>query len=318
MLIIGSVALRLTNLDYLCDDIFSKDLDIIGTIDDYNDLLKKCRPFVTSSFPVNENKFVIFLRNGCPETLSYNIVEFEIAWSNTSAKSLLDLVDKHNLSASYIVNDAVQYNVATLPVLYALKMSHRYLRNNPHFVKTMSSIKKMRTIHPTEIEPNLKDWFKERERETYSYGHPNLKQSKANFFKDDNVPYIFDHDSIHEAVKHFDKPAYTYFKEYHADVACSEKMFNSISETYKLHAVLEESYVLALERSLIPNEFAHNPFDVFKVALEKVCTSITSGWFREYSWEHYNEVLNMYNESFVTRFKKGLVDGVVKEHSNAT
>ena len=148
MLIVGSVALRLNNLDDMCDNVFSKDLDVIGTIDEYNYLLKQCKSFVTSSFPINEKKFVIFLRNGCPETLSYNIVEFEIAWSNTPAKALLDLVDQHNLSASFVVNDAVQYDIAKLPVLYALKMSHRYLRNNPYFNKTMASIKKMRMIHP--------------------------------------------------------------------------------------------------------------------------------------------------------------------------
>jgi hypothetical protein len=30
-------------------------------------------------------------------------------------------------------------------------------------------------------------------------------------------------------------------------------------------------------------------------ALDKVCTSITSGWFREFAWQNYDEVVKIYH-----------------------
>lgn len=44
------------------------------------------------------------------------------------------------------------------------------------------------------------------------------------------------------------------------------------------------------------------------MALEKVCTSITSGWFREYAYENYYEVVAMYHKlgknDYIKRFKE--------------
>jgi hypothetical protein len=34
----------------------------------------------------------------------------------------------------------------------------------------------------------------------------------------------------------------------------------------------------------------------------KVCTSITSGWFREFAWENYDNVLDLYNDKYVEIF----------------
>ena len=38
------------------------------------------------------------------------------------------------------------------------------------------------------------------------------------------------------------------------------------------------------------------------MALEKVCTSITSGKFREFSWENYLKVRNMYDSMTFDKF----------------
>jgi hypothetical protein len=71
--------------------------------------------------------------------------------------------------------------------------------------------------------------------------------------------------------------------------------------------VYEESCVLALERSQIPFPDA-SPRKSFEYALMKVCTSITSGFFREWAWEHYDDVLALYNElgenDYIERFKR--------------
>ena len=70
--------------------------------------------------------------------------------------------------------------------------------------------------------------------------------------------------------------------------------------------------VLALERHQIPNDFRPHPKKSFDMALMKVCTSITSGWFREWAWENYDQVQGLFNPAYVDWFKAGVEDGTVK------
>ena len=78
----------------------------------------------------------------------------------------------------------------------------------------------------------------------------------------------------------------------------------------------EEACVLALERSMIPFDFKPNPHKSFATALEKVATSITSGFFREYAYRNYHAVLNLYNASgrdqYVAKFLKALEAGKIE------
>ena len=199
---------------------------------------------------------------------------------------------------------------------YTLKMSHRYLKNSPHFLKTMHDIKIL-CDHGAVIPDVLKDWLKERERETYNYEHPNLNQSKDGFFNG-SVLYKYDHDSIHRAIALHDQPAYEYYKSDDKEVYCSKRKFFELPVQLQLAGVYEEAAVLALERSLIPFDFKPHPTWAFKKALEKVCTSITSGWFRNFSWEHYHEVMDIHYEDtdwFVKRFQDGIKEGIVKNVS---
>jgi hypothetical protein len=192
-----------------------------------------------------------------------------------------------------------------------LKMSHRYLKDSPHFLKTMRDIHFMRK-HGAVIQPEHEAFYKLRRAETYNYNHPKLNTSKADFFQDVEI-YQYEHDTIHEAMKHLDKPAYSYFKHDQSEVFCDKGLFFSGDETIRLCSVLEETYVLALERSQIPHGKRVSPGWSFDKALEKVCTSITSGWFREYAWENYDKIQDMYDPNYVKRFHQGVESGVVKE-----
>jgi hypothetical protein len=73
---------------------------------------------------------------------------------------------------------------------------------------------------------------------------------------------------------------------------------------------------LTLERGLIPNNFETDPKKTFEIALKKVCTSITSGWFREWCWNNYNFILENYNEEFVDKFKVALEAGRIGNFKN--
>lgn len=84
----------------------------------------------------------------------------------------------------------------------------------------------------------------------------------------------------------------------------SKDKFFSCHPNVQLYGVLEEAYVLALERHQIPNNFKPDPKASFDIALEKICTSITSGWFREFAWENYYKVQELYSPNYVTKFKQ--------------
>ena len=204
--------------------------------------------------------------------------------------------------------------IATPEACLALLHSHKYKRFKGHhyqkFLKTRRQILALEKAG-VKLEGWYKDWSDRRAKETYNYSHPSLKRSKANFFKieqlDNRIFYVYDHDWLHEAFTHFEKPAYTYFID--GEVWCSkDKFFNSVSENVRLHAVLEEAYVLAIERSQVPTHYRADPNKSFFIAMGKICTSITSGWFREYAWDNYDRVIELYDPEYVRRFDKALED----------
>ncbi len=291
MLIVGSEALK----QHIDINRIPRDIDIIGTYDEVSDYVNTIVGGLKEARPFAKGKKYLFRKGD-------TIVEAEIAWPGSLAEEFLNLShDGRYFRPGY----------ATLIQLYTLKLSHRYLRNSPHFRKTMQDIQLMRDAG-AEIQFHMLDWFRRRELETYDYGHPSLNVKKGDFFKGDGIDYVYDHDSIHKAMKHQEFPAYTYFKS--GEVKVSKAMFDNMDYKLQLNSVLEESYVLALERSQIPYPDTA-PKRSFLIALEKVCTSITSGWWREFAWEHYDDVLKMYNEKYVSKFWNGVRDGIVKEYN---
>ena len=160
--------------------------------------------------------------------------------------------------------------------------------------------------------PGYREWYKAREKETYWYKHPKLSVGKDDFFKDDGIVYQYDHDSIHRSIMHLDKPAYEYYKPEDSEVLCSKELFFDSSNEVRLHGGLEEAYTLALERHQIPKGFKPPARVSFDIALMKVCTSITSGWFREWCWEHYDLISSNYDSTYVDKFKTALAEGKVK------
>lgn len=286
LVLIGSKALR-----YYTDQIdTSIDTDVVGDYDSIVSYMKSQDVKPASIYPTDHGKKLI------AKYPNKTIIEAEINWGHGSSQMLCDLViddPDRNLTGPI---DGV---IPSLDMLYTLKMSHRYLRNSPHFRKTMDHIHLMRKMG-AKIRPEYKEFLKLREQETYHYAHPKLNVAKKDFFKDDGIAYVYDHDDIHKAIKHFDKPAYEYYSN--AEVMCSKKLFFDVSEEIRLHGVLEEAYVLALERSQIPFKGQIEPRKSFDIALMKVCSSITSGWFREFGWENFYTVESMYNENYVQRF----------------
>lgn len=252
-------------------------------------------------------KWIAKIKLDCGKT---KMVEFEVAMPESTGQELMDLnSDKNEYECPYMGTVHLATDVSQL----ALKTSHRYLKNSPYFWKTMLDIKKLREV--AFIPEHYEDWLARREKETYNYSHPSLMKKKADFFNGDAVKYIYDHDELHLVVKLQDVPAYEYFKADDAEVYCDKDKFFDMPYELRINSVLEECWVLALERSQIPYAGKITPFESFKKALEKVCTSIASGWWREFAWENVDYILmrgQLLNDQYYGKFLQAVRSGAIK------
>lgn len=309
MLLIGSQALS----HYTALTRRPLDIDVIATFDELGGLTSSLkRQGRVESIPLSVNKTVLRCEDG-------RIIEVELAWEGTAARSLLDGPIPNSARGprkfGMVEGIPIGVGIASLDELYTLKMSHRYLKNSPHFRKTRDDIILMRTLGGQVFDHA---WLIQREDETYTYRHPKLNVMKKDFFTGDGVQYVYDHDDIHRAVAHIEfdfvpTPAYTLYMRDGEEVKSDKRKFFAHDESVRLFGVLEEAQVLALERSQIPFRGKVEPRRSFDIALQKVCTSITSGWFREYGWENFSLVEAMYEPDYVDRFWKAVDEGRVRK-----
>jgi hypothetical protein len=289
------------------------DKDVIGTLSDIQKYIKQYH--VLETYPINDGKKIYAKLQDFDKVGTHDcfILEAEIAWPDTSGYMLLET---HNLVN---LNNIIHHT--SLDTLYLLKMSHRFLKNSPFFEKTRNDIIYLENILGIEERLNDKQlsekypWYAKRVEETYHYQHPNLNRSKTDFFNNSENLYVYDHDDIHRAVALYHTPAYNMYKKDDKEVLTSKSLFDILDDNYKNAGVYEEAAVLALERSLIPNDFTIEPARAFKIALQKVCTSITSGWFREYAWNNYDVILDISERNsykFVFDFKQALKQGNIR------
>lgn len=135
---------------------------------------------------------------------------------------------------------------------------------------------------------------------------PNLNMAKDKFF-DDNVKKYIDHDLLHIIFAHRDDriPIYTLMQKENDEVLCSKKLWNKLTFDEKCQAVLEEAYVIASERHIIPqlvkNSKEYYARYAFMWALMRICTTLTSGFFRDFAINNYKHILTMYNSNYYTK-----------------
>ncbi|WVS24569.1 hypothetical protein PSPHG_CDS_0088 [Pseudomonas phage Psxphi15] len=309
MLLIGSRALVRNNPE-LESQRKCVDWDFICTLDQFRQWHRHHKGRLQFAVPTQGGKYY-HARD--KDGMNY---EFELAWPGTSAEILLN---EYNATNWQIPVTASNHD------LLLIKESHKYKRNSPHFLKTMQDIHflrhKVNGGQPVKWIERNREILALRESESYNYAHPKLDVTSKEFFTGDGVNYIYDHDSIHETQAllwsdngdtEWPRPAYTFYMKDGSEVMTSKEKFFSVEERIRLYGVYEESCVLALERSQIPHglgkEGGPSARWSFEMALMKVCTSITSGWFREYAWENYQKVLDLYNElgenDYIERFNE--------------
>lgn len=131
-------------------------------------------------------------------------------------------------------------------------------------------------------------------KKEFPQGNPNLMQSKEDFF-DDGVKKQYDHDYLHELFAYQEKPLYTKLLREEGLAWCEKDKWETLSFEEKVLCVSEEVQVIATERMLIPNDWNYPSKLAYMKALQKVCTTLCSNWFRDFAIDFYPEVLLEYN-----------------------
>lgn len=222
--------------------------------------------------------------------------EFDIAGGSNDL--LRDLVEPDGLPS--------------LDLLFTIKKAHRHKKDSPHFWKTLSDYHLMKRAG-ADVRPEYHEFFKMREAESYAaQKHPKLNVGKAAFFSpDQGVTYVYDHDSIHDAVALQEKPAYRYFLS--GPVNTSKRLFDDSPHSIQINSVIEESAVLMIERSLVPYSGVLTPTQAWRYAFSKVCTTIASGWWRSFAYENALECIRLARpDEYWTRFQVARDAGQVR------
>lgn len=306
MLIIGSTALKEGLKKYgleLGRD--PQDLDFICSRDE---MVNYCNSRDVPMTKLAEYKYQTQLLNG-------TYVEFELLEYSISGRLYLDYILKYKQYTS-AVDDNCFFIYAPLEVMLSIKRSHRhYPRKFDKHIRDYSRIKR---IMPVDI---LDGITKIREQETKEqYGvlkTPSLNKSAKDFFNDKVSNRVFIHDEIHKIMAyHDDTPMYKLYSLGDGTVKCSKEKFFELGQNQRMMGVLEEAYVIALERVLIPILYQGGPLSTpekaFKWALMRICTTLTSGWFRDFATENYVEIYDFYDRNYADKFFDAVDTGRIK------
>jgi hypothetical protein len=141
------------------------------------------------------------------------------------------------------------------------------------------------------------DFYNERLKlthEAFPVNYPKLNKPKDEFFLD-AVVRDYDHDLIHELVAYYKRPLYTRMQKTDPDtVWCDVNLWKSLSWYDKCRCVAEECMVTAIERFIIPKSNIPYRYAYMK-SLDKVCTTMCSGWFRDFAIDNYPSIRELFD-----------------------
>lgn len=238
------------------------------------------------------------------------VSEYGKSFSRHSAKfldggKLLEFADIEFLNNRAICETYNERSVINPIGLMLIKRSHlhrpvgfaKHIRHY-HFLKS-------RVTPDNEYFPLLSERTKLTKR-YFKDRTPSLNMSNNDFF-DDSVEKFFVHDDLHKVVAYYDKPVYEKMKyEGLEDKAfCEKDLWDKLSFEEQINCVREESFVIALERKIIPKLVRGQkhmpPHMAFEYALERVCTTLTGGWFRDFAIENWPSI-RKYDRDYLKLF----------------
>lgn len=320
MILIGSRAYAFNFKDFKRTNLIS-DYDLIMKEADFKNWFNENRSFIKSSIPTSENKYkLILLKNDVK--VNYEI-EIVIESDNESSNNLLFL----NLSETVLIDETYkgflgeEFKIMNSRFLGLTKKSH--ITYPIHFEKNMIDLQFIMKYENTQFKSSdLSEveslYLKRRIEETklrVPQNTPKLNVSTDDFFSSKlPVNAYFVHDDLHRLMAHRDKPIFEMMQRDNTKAWCEKDMFFKLPFEYRLEAVIEEAYVISMERYIIPQfgKDLNNHFICFKKAVQRICTTLTSGWFREFALENYNSILNKYDENYSLKFINAYKNDLIK------
>lgn len=136
----------------------------------------------------------------------------------------------------------------------------------------------------------------------FPQGNPKLNQSVEDFF-DDAVTKKYNHDYLHELVAFHSRPLYTRLQIDSNSAWCEKDLWEQLTYDEKLQCVAEETYVIAIERFLVPNNWDYSYKRAYLKSLDKVCTTLCSGWFRDFAIDNYPSIFALFNSDRIDAVK---------------
>jgi hypothetical protein len=294
MLIVGSHALNRMHHNRKPND-----LDIIVPHDRADEIAKSYGEVVKS----DEN--VVIVKNSLQGR-----IEFLIARPGNAFWEYLKRYDAFEGDSNFI--DAAG--------LFSLKKSHIHIpikfEKHIHDYCLLNKMVGGRDAMPELTKHNTEDIKK---RLGKHFKSPSLNKSVKEFFaqSEGKVMSWFVHDHIHEAMSHYERPLYEKMQKDLTMAKCEKELWEGFSYEDKMRCVLEEAYVIALERKIIPvlyggaKEF-FSPEKALKWSMMRVCTTLTGGWFRKFATENYPEIMSFADNGYVRKFLKSVDKGEIK------
>lgn len=246
------------------------------------------------------------------DTADYDVISEEpIDGTEHHSLDVLNNADVEFYTSSdfYIQFNGTKLYLALPHCLAAIKRSH--LHRELGFDKHITQYHKHLEKYIRYSSYDIREFLKTRTRltlEQYPQPKPNLKKSVQDFFTD-GVVKIHDHDYIHELVAAPTAPLYKSLQDDPSVVWCGKDKWDTFSHDQKLKCVSEEVSVLAIERFLVPREWNYPSKLAYLNALKKVCTTVTSGYFRDCAIDNYPAIIKLYNEQTFKSVKSKLTNG---------
>lgn len=138
----------------------------------------------------------------------------------------------------------------------------------------------------------------------FPINHPKLNTTKDDFFGD-GIHRKYDHDLLHELVAYEAEPMYKRILGEGEEVKCSKEKWYLLSVEEQLMCAAEEVFVTALERFVLVDDPLPYRLSYIK-ALDKLCTTMCSGWFRDFGIDNYQFIMAMYDTDKFTEVKEKL------------
>jgi hypothetical protein len=145
--------------------------------------------------------------------------------------------------------------------------------------------------------------------ETFPQVKPNLNQLVDSFFND-AVYKRYNHDYLHELFAYEGRPMYTKLQRNPELAKCEQDLWDNLTHKQKVQCVAEEAQVIATERFLVPKDWNYPTKAAYMKALQKVCTTLTSGWFRDFALDNYPSAVELFSKNKFNEVKNKLLSEV--------